>query len=83
MSNKKIWNEWSFVIMMSLTLGLAPFVPEPHIVGKVRWILGGAHGMKLIDWGDFLMHPIYFTDQTDHTQSDRKNEVCRTETMII
>jgi hypothetical protein len=60
MSDKKIWNEWSFVIMMSLTLGLAPFVPEPHIVGKVRWILGGAHGMKLIDWGDFLMHAIPF-----------------------
>ena len=46
--------------MMSLTLGLAPFVPEPHILGKVRWILGGAHGMKLIDWGDFLMHAIPF-----------------------
>ncbi len=55
---KKIWNEWSFVIMASLTLGLAPFFPEPHIWGKIRWILGGAKGMQLIDWGDFIMHSI-------------------------
>lgn len=39
-----------------LTLGLAPFFPEPHIIGKIRWALGGAHGMKLIDWGDLLFH---------------------------
>lgn len=55
---KKIWNEWSFVIMAALTLGLAPFFPEPHIWGKIRWILGGAKGMQLIDWGDFIMHAI-------------------------
>ncbi len=60
MSDKKIWNDWTLVIMMSLTLGLAPFVPEPHIYGKIKWILGGAVGMKLIDWGDFLMHAIPF-----------------------
>lgn len=43
-------------LLASLTLGLAPFFPEPHIVGKVRWILGGAVGMKAIDWMDALMH---------------------------
>jgi len=43
-------------ILLSLTLGLAPLSPEPHIVGKLRWIWGGAHGMKMIDWFDFLMH---------------------------
>ncbi len=42
--------------MMSLTLGLAPFFPEPHLVGKIRWIAGGANGMQLIDWADALMH---------------------------
>ena len=42
--------------LFSLTLGLAPFTPEPHIWGKLKWILGGAEGMQLIDWGDFLMH---------------------------
>lgn len=44
------------VILACLTLGLAPFFPEPHIVGKMRWILGGAHGMQPLDWGDTLLH---------------------------
>ena len=43
-------------LLASLTLGLAPFVPEPHLVGKIRWVLGGAEGMGLIDWGDLAMH---------------------------
>ena len=46
----KIW------LLASLTLGLAPFVPEPHIVGKLQWVLGGATGMQLMDWGDLLFH---------------------------
>ena len=53
---KEIINDWKLLAMMSLTLGLAPFFPEPHIVGKIRWIMGGANGMTLMDWGDFLMH---------------------------
>lgn len=40
----------------SLTLGLAPFVPEPHLVGKLRWVAGGAVGMGVVDWFDLLMH---------------------------
>lgn len=43
-------------ILFSLTLGLAPFVPEPHLLGKLRWVAGGAHGMQLLDWGDLAMH---------------------------
>jgi len=39
-----------------LTLGLAPFAPEPHIVGKIRWVAGGAVGMGIVDWGDLVMH---------------------------
>ncbi|HLO53575.1 MAG TPA: hypothetical protein VK169_04755 [Saprospiraceae bacterium] len=58
MQDKKFWNDWTMVIMASLTLGLAPFVPEPHIWGKIRWIAGGAEGMSLMDWGDFFMHGI-------------------------
>ena len=58
MDENKIWNQWSFVIMASLTMGLAPFFPEPHIWGKIRWIAGGANGMSLMDWGDFFMHGI-------------------------
>jgi len=40
----------------SLTLGLAPFVPEPHILGKLRWILGGGVGMGTMDYFDLIMH---------------------------
>ena len=43
-------------LIASLSLGLAPFYPEPHIVGKLRWVLGGAEGMALMDWGDLAMH---------------------------
>ncbi|MBC6365285.1 hypothetical protein [Algoriphagus sp. AK58] len=50
------YNSWSFVIVLTIALGLAPILGEPHIWGKIRWIAGGAVGMKLIDWGDFFMH---------------------------
>jgi hypothetical protein len=53
---KEIINDWKLMLLMSFTLGLAPFLPEPHIVGKIRWIMGGANGMQLMDCGDFLMH---------------------------
>ena len=43
-------------LIASLLLGLAPFAPEPHIWGKLKWIAGGANGMKMMDWFDFLMH---------------------------
>tara|TARA_B110000285_G_C15140501_1_gene630454 strand:+ start:5232 stop:5456 length:225 start_codon:yes stop_codon:yes gene_type:complete len=40
----------------SLTLGLAPFAPEPHIFGKLKWIMGGADGMGAMDWFDVALH---------------------------
>ncbi len=43
-------------LVFSLTLGLAPFTPEPHVVGKLRWVAGGADGMALMDWFDLAMH---------------------------
>ena len=49
-------NDWKLVILACLTLGLAPFFPEPHLLGKIRWILGGAKGMMPIDWFDFIFH---------------------------
>lgn len=52
----KFINDWKIIVALSLTLGLAPFVPEPHLFGKVRWIMGGAKGMQLIDWWDLIMH---------------------------
>lgn len=44
------------LLMASLTLGLAPFRPEPHIVANLRWIMGGAKGMETMNWLDTLMH---------------------------
>ena len=52
----KLLNDWKFLLFLSLTLGLAPFYPEPHMIGKIRWVLGGAEDMKMIDWLDLLMH---------------------------
>ncbi len=43
-------------LLASLTLGLAPFVPEPHIVGKLRWVAGGANGMQAMDYFDLILH---------------------------
>lgn len=41
---------------LCVALGLAPFSPEPHIVGKLRWVAGGAVGMGAMDWFDLLLH---------------------------
>jgi hypothetical protein len=49
-------NRLLFPLVVCLTLGLAPFFPEPHLVGKVRWVLGGAVGMQPLDWFDLAMH---------------------------
>ncbi len=43
-------------VLACLTLGLAPFAPAPHIVGKLRWVLGGAKGMQPMDWFDLVLH---------------------------
>lgn len=53
---KELLYMWKFWLILSLTLGLAPFIPEPHLVGKIRWIAGGAVGMSAADWFDFAMH---------------------------
>ncbi len=55
-----IINNWKIVLLLCLTLGLAPYFPEPHILGKVKWILGGATGMKPMDWFDVLLHGFPF-----------------------
>lgn len=47
---------WPFWLLLSLTLGLAPFKPEPHLIGKIRWVLGGARGMQAMDWVDLFVH---------------------------
>ncbi|MAY82622.1 MAG: hypothetical protein CMP59_00670 [Flavobacteriales bacterium] len=47
-----------YAVILCLTLGLAPFSPEPHIVGKIKWLMGGANGMGAIDWFDLFLHGI-------------------------
>ncbi len=42
--------------LLSLTLGLAPFFPEPHIWGKIKWLAGGAVGMQPMDYFDVVLH---------------------------
>lgn len=49
-------NNIIIALIATLTLGLAPFTPEPHFFGKIRWVLGGANGMKPMDWFDLVMH---------------------------
>lgn len=49
-------NDYKIILLLCLTLGLAPFFPEPHLWGKLRWISGGAVGMQLQDWFDVLLH---------------------------
>lgn len=53
---KKLSDNWPLWLVASLTLGLAPFSPEPHLLGKIRWVAGGAAGMQPMDWFDLLLH---------------------------
>jgi hypothetical protein len=46
---------WTVVIVLCLTLGLAPFVPEPHIVEKLRMLVSGTLNRPL-DIFDLLFH---------------------------
>ena len=57
---KRIINDTKLIILLCLTLGFAPFFPEPHIWGKLKWIAGGANGMNLKDWFDVILHGLPF-----------------------
>lgn len=56
----KILENLRLIIILCLTLGLAPYFPEPHLWGKLKWILGGGNGMKPMDYFDLLFHGIPF-----------------------
>ncbi|HLT49133.1 MAG TPA: hypothetical protein VKZ90_01685 [Aequorivita sp.] len=56
----QLLNNWRIILLLCLTLGLAPFFPEPHIWGKIKWIAGGAEGMQAADWFDVLFHGLPF-----------------------
>ena len=46
---------WDILVIACLTLGLAPFIPEPHIVEKLRMLFKGAL-TRPIDWFDLVLH---------------------------
>lgn len=48
---------WTLVILACLTLGLAPFLPEPHIVEKLRMLAAGTL-RKPLDVFDLLFHAL-------------------------
>jgi hypothetical protein len=45
---------WSLLILVCLTLGLAPFMP-PHIVEKLQMLARGKL-VRPIDWFDLVLH---------------------------
>ncbi len=53
-------NNWKIVVLLSLSLGLAPFFPEPHLWGKIKWVAGGAVDMAIKDWFDLFLHGFPF-----------------------
>ncbi|MCF6232246.1 MAG: RND transporter [Rhodobacteraceae bacterium] len=46
---------WGMVGIMCALLGLAPFVPAPHIWQKLQMLVAG-NLTQMIDIGDLLMH---------------------------
>jgi len=45
---------WGVIVLLALTLGLAPFRP-PHIVEKLQMLFRGTL-TRPIDWFDLLLH---------------------------
>ncbi len=46
---------WEIVIIACLTIGLAPFIPEPHVLEKLKMLWAGTLH-KPIDIFDLFMH---------------------------
>ena len=53
---KKYKSQLLNALLFCVVPGLLPFSAEPHIVGKVRWVMGGAVGMQLMDYFDLVLH---------------------------
>lgn len=45
---------WSLAVLLSLTLGLAPFAP-PHLFEKLAMLARGELS-RAVDWFDLLLH---------------------------
>lgn len=46
---------WELAFLLAVTLGLAPFLPEPHVWGKLRMLAGGTLS-RPIDIFDLVLH---------------------------
>lgn len=46
---------WPTLLIIAALIGGAPFVPEPHLVEKARWLVEG-YPFRAIDWFDILWH---------------------------
>ncbi len=49
-------NRYLVCIAACLTLGLAPFTPQPHLLEKIRWLAAGTPPLRPIDWFDVALH---------------------------
>ena len=65
------------LIIISLLLGLAPFVPEPHVWEKLKMLADGSLG-KPVDIFDLFMHGtpwlLLGLKSVRHFSSNRKQE---------
>jgi hypothetical protein len=52
----KTYRRLLMAAVATASLGLAPFFPEPHLLGKIKWLFGGAEGMAATDYFDLLLH---------------------------
>ena len=50
---------WNIIVIACLTLGLAPFFPEPHIWEKLKMLFSGTLS-RPVDIFDFAMHGLPF-----------------------
>ncbi len=46
---------WLVLVVGSLTLGLAPFQPRPHLAEKLSMLIAGEL-VRAVDWFDLLLH---------------------------
>ena len=49
---------WTVLIIGSLSLGLAPFTPQPHLFEKIQMLINGEL-TQTVDIFDFLLHALF------------------------
>ncbi len=49
---------WPLLVLGSATLGLAPFVPAPHLFEKLAMLFSGELA-RPVDWFDLFLHGVF------------------------